>query len=215
MINDKKNVLYVKIFCLLITSCSSTTDDILTYESDAMPPSAHVNAPNSFESSVANTSSDQIPKSGSRIEVRTLFQRGTDGSVWRIGTPTLYDTQLNENCDLRKMIDGTIRCVPSSGVFVSNDYFADHECSSLPLVLHRHNECGDESRPKYAHRRVSGCVDKLRVHIVGQKVFAYFVKTTTGCVPSNSLDNFYDLYLVGEELPPSSFVEFTDVEFTY
>ncbi len=143
--------------------------------------------------------------SGSRLRVRYLA--GADGSREFMG---FFDNQRNENCLFGSATvragDGTIRCLPSEAVaYQGAFYFADAACT-VRLAAALKAQCA----PKYAAMySASQCpltetiYPILSAFTLGGTI--YFVNASAQCVAYPGSLTSYDLYTVGDEIPPSSF----------
>lgn len=144
--------------------------------------------------------------SGSRLRVRYLA--GADGSREFIG---FFDNQRNENCLFGggsiRASDGAIRCLPSDAVsFQATFYFADAACKER-LAAALKSECF----PKYAAIYSSSqCPKTETIYPVlsswsGSPV--YYVNASAQCVVYPGSLTSYNLYTVGDEIAPSTFVQ--------
>jgi len=144
--------------------------------------------------------------SGSRLRVRYLA--GADGSREFIG---FFDSQRNENClfggGTVRASDGTIRCLPSEAVaYQSAFYFEDAACT-VRLAAALKSQCP----PKYAAMYSSAQCPLTETIYPILSAFTpggaiYYVNASAQCVAYPGSLTSYDLYTVGDEIPPSSFV---------
>lgn len=100
--------------------------------------------------------------------------------------------------------DGAIRCLPTLGNVahgISTGYFADAGCSIPVAVTTR-----DCSPPSYILATIFNCsAFRMELYERGSEVTAVYSKTGVGssCVASTLASLRY--YLIGPEIPPSSF----------
>lgn len=167
---------------------SGGTDDagIMDVLSDAMP----------------DASAD--PVSGSRLKAK--YRLGEDGSkaylpfVW-------YDSERKEDCNFSLAADAKERCLPL-GTYnaVLGTYFSDSACTA-PLALALYPSC----EVKYATGAKSGggcqfASTMTQVFVLGAKanLATVYVKSGANCISTSGTG--VELYEVGTEIPPSSFV---------
>jgi hypothetical protein len=124
-----------------------------------------------------------------------------DAEGARQETYFLYDSLRKEPCSFSKVADGSTRCVPSYGL----EYFTDDKCMS-PLIGAGPADC-ESPLPLYGAWNDTGCAGGLRFYAFGSKVakpaslFATFSAACSTVSTSNT-----DFFMVGAEIPASSFV---------
>lgn len=142
-------------------------------------------------------------RSGERL--RAAYLNGADGSRQFVGW---YDASLEVDCTYAIASDGSWRCLP--GGAETGRFFADAACTQRLATLPR--GC---SAPAYAvSSDTSACAWRPSKHVFSLGVpytgpIAYsFVAGACSAVTSADLI-LYDLHLVGDEVPPESFVAAT------
>ncbi len=160
-----------------------------------------------FEPAPSNQGSKDYFRSGTRIEMHIQQLAGSDGSI-SAGIPEPYDTLRKEACAPTMMTDDTIRCVPV-GMHASVGFFADTNCSKRAALRPKDNCASLES---YITESPISCgANKgVRIYERDSKVDVIFVIYSGACTET-TYGATHDFYLFGDELPPSSFVEFMDV----
>lgn len=147
-------------------------------------------------------------ESGTRL--RAKYLQGSDGSRnflrW-------YDSERKEDCYFAGASDGATRCLPIFGLASLGSYFSDSGCVDM-LALRSHSDC---SAPRYAQRSTLACNAgsvTYDLFTVGAPITSGSVyKGTPGActaVQVSALATF-DLYAVGREEPPTSFVSATEL----
>lgn len=143
------------------------------------------------------------PRSGQRLKVTSLH--GADGSNQFAGW---YDAALEVDCSFAIAADGVWRCLPAGAE--TGRFFADAACTQRLATLPR----GCET-PAYAILTdTSVCLGQPRKEVFSLGVafagpIAYSV-VAGACSAVTSADLvLYDLYLVGDQATPESFVEST------
>lgn len=147
-------------------------------------------------------------KNGSRIQMRSVLMAGTDGSQ-TASSPMPFDTMLGVSCSVQRASDGKLRCLPSLPQLGGVAYFADAGCTQR-LAL---QSCTDQA-PAYWLDLIGGLsctaetvVGAYRVFRVGAEHTGAVYSRVTSCAPATRPAE--RTYLVGVEVAPSSFVEFT------
>jgi hypothetical protein len=138
-----------------------------------------------------------VYESGSRLKMRV----GTspDGAKTFLGW---RDTMRNEDCGFLPAADGQQRCLPSAAATYAEDLFwGDAGCSTTRLAY----TTAGCAASGYVHRYVTTCVPyRLRIHVLGARhTGAVYVKSGATCTLNSTP---YDFYVVGAEVPASSFV---------
>lgn len=148
--------------------------------------------------------------SGSRLRAR--YYLGSDGSEQRIG---FYDNVRKEDCTFIPGSDGVTRCLPLSNGASLAGIFSDSACTS-PIALVAKGCTAPTSVLQYFTVTSCGIVYRYRAMSMSTSFSgssAYTLSGTTCIVyPSGSITTLkatYDLYTVGSEVAPSSFVDAT------
>lgn len=137
--------------------------------------------------------------SGGRLHAEWVV--GADGSR---SFRTLTDLALGDECSFRYAADGRLRCLPADAE--ASDWFADASCTRRVAFVAK-GSCA----PRYAVRR-DAFACPTRVHVLavegalaGRDVY---VGAPENCAPVSSFElrGLYDLYALGAEIAPSSFV---------
>jgi len=142
--------------------------------------------------------------SGSRLELVQVA--GADGSSY--STSYFWDTLLGVKCTPSYHADGSIRCLPQYQPYTST-FFADDACS-IPVAIDAYS---GSTPPKYVVQS-AGTSDlrnelwgQSRVFSIGAKSSTAYINSSGSCLLATSIT--YDVYLIGSEVPSSTFVEFT------
>lgn len=151
-------------------------------------------------------------QSGTRLKVH--YYAGADGSKQTAG---MHDSMLNVDCYFQPMSDGTQRCVPiyggTGGQAAVQTYFADAACTQALATTFK--GCAP---PAYAINYVSApaCDWQYVWHVysigtpyTGASMYSLSGSTCSGPTPTSGLSSTYDIYTVGAELPPTTFVQAT------
>lgn len=142
---------------------------------------------------VPNAMADTWYASGSRLKVRYLD--GDDGSKQFFGW---HDSVLNDDCYLGQHADGSYRCLPTiPDVAFGGSYFAAG-CTQAAAIAYK------GTTPKYVQAADTAATYRLRFYKVGATLTTLYVGTPGSCT-STSVPPGYDAYLVGAEVPSSSF----------
>jgi hypothetical protein len=162
---------------------------------------------------VKDANADTTPgqTGGTRLKAKILtFADGAQGfQGW-------FDSARNEDCYVTNASDGKQRCLPLNGLaYVSNVYFADAACTQRAFLEQLTGGCTGGPIPKYAAEANQGC---------GPGTFKYFpvtglatlaqvyVKSGASCTAIGSpAERSLRALAVGAEVPPSAFVEVTNV----
>jgi hypothetical protein len=137
--------------------------------------------------------------SGSRLEAEWVV--GADGSrAFR----SLRDVELDDECSFRYAADGRLRCLPADAEVA--DLYADASCTTR-LALVATGSCA----PRFATMRDRfACPTRVHVFAVEGTLETsdVYVGTPGNCAPISTFElrGLYDLYALGAEVPPSSFV---------
>ena len=147
--------------------------------------------------------------SGSRLKARNYV--GSDGSKEWMGW---HDIQRNEDCAFTTAADGMMRCLPFPYQATINLYYTDAGCTQ-PLAI-GYKGCAT-TYATFSEAVAGSCVyngtNHLHIYQLGGAFTGLqaFVKSGASCTatPTTSLTGTYDLYSVGPEVDPSSFVAAT------
>lgn len=142
--------------------------------------------------------------SGSRLKVK--YYAGSDGSRSQIG---LYDTTLQTTCYFGVSADASVRCLP---VNTPSPYFSDAACT-VRMALQTKG-C---AAPKYASFSTSGqgCPSTLThiASVTGPVTPAkYYYLSGNTCSDFGAAPSTLDYYGIGAEVPPSAFVQGTEMQ---
>ncbi len=162
-------------------------------------------------------SSPNVETSGSRLKARytTTTITGSDGSKQTTRNfAGWFDSQRNEPCSVGVAADGKRRCLPSA--ISMGGFFADAACTTPLAQTFRavtNPACGGASAnaPKYASKASfdpNGCAVTQLMTLGAKHGGQVYQGSPAFCSPANTGD-LYDFYLVGAEVPASSFVEVT------
>jgi len=151
----------------------------------------------------------EIDRSGSRLHVR--YFTGADGSRQFDG---FFDTQRGEVCwfggDFERASDGKIRCLPLL-TRAAISFFQDAACMQR-LVQVIATQC---PMAKYGYiAQTSQCPRTIAFYPIGAAFSgstAYYFNGSGQCVVFPSSVASFNLYTVGSEIPPSTFVEAAEV----
>jgi hypothetical protein len=150
-------------------------------------------------------------KSGSRIEMRRFTQTGSDGSVYQSYIAP-FDTQLKAACTIQRAADGKQRCLPSPTFTVPGTWFADASCTQSVAYSTSCDAAPGGFAFMYEAMACSSLGSLSRVYTVGAAytgtVYAKNAATCTAFPPASIAT--YKIFLLGAELPASSFVEYGD-----
>ena len=143
--------------------------------------------------------------SGSRLKARNYV--GTDGSKQWMGW---HDDQRNEDCAYLTAADGSARCLPV-GAYLYPTYFTDPGCSQAIYLATK----GCMPLPYALSSVATSTCNDYRVHVypfgpafTGAQAY-YKSGASCSAIPSSSLSATYDLYSLGTEVDPASFVAAT------
>lgn len=142
-----------------------------------------------------------INRSGTRIKMKVL-NAGDGAKVFQ----NPYDTQRGEDCLFGLASDGQMRCIPAFNhqiAGVSGSHYADSACT-VPVGIADASsaEC---AAPKYLASVVVVCSSTVRYTLYqrGGEVSPVYSKSGASCTASAPVG--FRFYLVGPEIPPSSF----------
>jgi hypothetical protein len=146
--------------------------------------------------------------------LKVRYYAGADGSKQSAG---MHDSMLNVDCYFQPMSDGTQRCVPiyggSSSQAVFQGYFADAACTQG--LATNYKGCAS---PTYAvsYASAPNCAWQDVWHVypivmpyAGSSYYAMSGGTCAGPMPVANLTSSNDVYTLGSELPPTTFVQAT------
>lgn len=152
-------------------------------------------------------------KQGTRLKVRYFV--GIDGSEQPVG---FFDTVRRENCVFRLAADGVERCLPDSTqrspFSMSRTYFSDAACTQEVIdvaagchVAYTSKSVGNGSACAYGEH-----VFPIGARVTGQ-LYELNALGTQRCTAAVALSTVtqHDYYLVGAEVPSSSFQGATEV----
>lgn len=158
----------------------------------------------SLRASVEALAADSQNAGGSRLA--RVYLEAEDGSRQFLGW---HDTVRDVDCSFAVAADGAWRCLPSGAD--AGRFFADAACTQRLATAPK----GCLSKPSFAVvREVPACAwqQARQVFSMGDSYtgpLAYWADAGA-CVPVSSNDLvLYDLYTVGDEVKPSSFVSAT------
>jgi hypothetical protein len=134
---------------------------------------------------------------------------------------TFFDTQRQENCTFNSGVvrasDGTIRCLPSERLtYQSTFYFQDPSCLQR-IAAALKTECPPVYAASYSMDRCPLMMTVYRLDapfVLPEGGTLYYLNSSGQCVayPGTSfLVQSSDLYVVGDEVSPSNFVEASSV----
>jgi hypothetical protein len=135
--------------------------------------------------------------SGSRLKAK--FFTGEDGS--KVYVPgTMVDTMRGEDCSIQVAADGMTRCLPAPAQ--TNEYFADMGCTQALALKPR----GCQAPKEITASGIPTCAGAKVFSISGRFTGKVYSGSPALCgVPPDPSAN-WDLYSLGAEIPPSSFV---------
>lgn len=151
---------------------------------------------------MGSASADPLP--GSRLKPK--FRRGDDGAKEYI-QGLWFDSQRGEDCTFLLASDGQTRCLPKGNTF---QYYADAQCTQAMVLLQ--SAC---STPAYG---VTTATVACGLDTGGQHVFSVgpstnppmiYGKAGSSCFAIGPTSADYTYFMVGAEVPPSSFVSAT------
>jgi len=153
--------------------------------------------------------------SGSRLIAQSDVFTGSDGSefpasdVYMPGYATLfYDSSLGIECQPGFASDGTIRCLPGSMLY-THIWYQDSDCT-VPVAYFVEQEVTDETGchpttvPEFVIAQ-TGCPKKI-YHRGAEVTSLPYQLAGDACTQVSSMP--YRLFLLGNEAPPSTFVQF-------
>jgi len=147
-------------------------------------------------------------ESGTRLKVRAYV--GDDGSKLVI-PGAMHDTELKADCGFAVAADGATRCLPTGGTSPPS-YFLNAGCTEHFALVPK--GC---AKPAYVQEAITGAacaagsvrVRSLAGAFTGAQVFAGIPGTCTA-QPGTVFSSYSDIYSLGAEVPPSSFVKATE-----
>ena len=151
-----------------------------------------------------------VTSSGSRLEAVRETWAGADGSRYSPLSYKFRDRALDIDCFAGIASDGKMRCLPETSATVYSYYFTDSGCTSRATLL---PTCGQADR--YARYWPQVCAESRSRYflITGPASALYYAGTRAGmpyCDPvTPSAPDGYAWYVLGSEVPPTDFVEFT------
>lgn len=143
--------------------------------------------------------------SGSGTRLKARYHVGSDGS--RIQAEQWYDTTLGHTCSALPMKDGTRRCVPLG---IGTYHFADAACEQ-PFGVITNKNCAPEA--KYAQSfEPEACNLHYKIYSVKAPIEPAQVFAVVGgtCQAATKTPD-WQYFELGNELPPSDFVQFDTV----
>lgn len=156
---------------------------------------------------------------GSRIKLRRSSFAGSDGTRYEEPYLSYYDSMLGIACTNMPSSDGTLRCMPQPGVTASSisTRFADAGCTSRLAIVG-----GSCEVAQYAYESGTAktqCDSQgrevernfYRIYRLGSEHMGqHYEKDSQGsCKAAGPFDS-KRFYVLGAELQPSAFVEFTN-----
>ena len=156
----------------------------------------------SLTNPVPPANADPLP--GSRLKPK--FRLGEDGAkeylqgLW-------FDTQRNEDCTFQLASDGQTRCLPKGNTF---QYYSDAQCTQAMVLMQ--SAC---TTPGYG---VSNATTACALDTGGTRVFSVgaaanppmiYGKAGSSCFAIGPTSSDYTYFMVGAEVPPSTFVAAT------
>jgi hypothetical protein len=144
---------------------------------------------------------------GHRIQ---LIHYGDSASLHYRDPTYLYDSQEQAVCVPEQLADGTIRCVPDSGFYVSTGFFySDSACGTAVDVLDMYTgpaTCQLPTLPAYVRKYLptNGCISNFELHSPTTKAGTLYYLDGSACtkyVPDEEA-----IYNVGPSVSTSDFV---------
>jgi|GEM_PF-5810776 len=156
--------------------------------------------------------------SGSRIKLRRTTNVGSDGTRYEEPWLSYYDSTLGVSCQMLATTDGKQRCVPMPSASANvAARFADARCT-VRLALMR----GTCNAPTYAYGSDDTTTTQCEgtgmevtrstyrfYRLNGAHTGQEYGKDNQGVCKANAATEGYWSYLLGAEMQPSEFVEFT------
>jgi hypothetical protein len=139
--------------------------------------------------------------------LRRMLQVGGDGFSWP--TIMLWDDALQLQCRPTTLADGSVRCVPGSGIFVRDEYFTDDECTAATRVgIQMMGMLSSGDGPFCAVELGAICGEGARYYLLDEPIDAtdlHQLDAMGDCVPA-PLQQYIRL---GEEIPAETFAPVT------
>ncbi|HEY1810704.1 MAG TPA: hypothetical protein VGG74_00020 [Kofleriaceae bacterium] len=147
---------------------------------------------------------------GHRIQ---LIHYGDSASLHYRDPTYLYDSQEQAVCAPEQLADGTIRCVPDSGFYVSTGFFySDSGCATAVDVLDMYTgpaTCQAPTVPAYVRKYLptTGCISNFELHSPTTKAGTlYYLGGSDGVTCTKYVPDEEAIYNVGPSVSTSDFV---------
>jgi hypothetical protein len=156
---------------------------------------------------------------GSRIKLRRSTFAGSDGTRYEEPWLSYHDTMLEIECTNMPASDGSLRCMPQPGVTASpiSTRFADAGCKSRLAIVGGSCEVAQYAYESGSAKTQCDSVGReverafYRIYRLGaQHTGQQYEKDTQGSCKVASAFESKLFYVLGAEMQPSAFVEFTN-----
>jgi hypothetical protein len=151
------------------------------------------------------------PQSGSRL--KALYFVGADGSKQPVpGQIEWYDSQRGENCGFTQYADGNYYCLPRQSAAVGGT-FADVGCTQPLVQAQAVSGCATPTTAS-TYTGTGSCslgtgLQVLHIYQVGSLFTGTPYSGTPSSCNKTTAPSGYSLYVLGAEIPASSFVSAT------
>lgn len=155
------------------------------------------------------TSGQRLWVGGSRLKAR--YYETSDGTATFIGW---RDSQIAMTCSFGVAADGKLRCLPfGEGIQSAGFYFKDAACTQKIATVYKGGRC-PPAAPRYANEYDNAqCPSRVHFYSVGAKLAtttAYYRDSQGVCRQTSFAGSQDDLYDVGAEVAPTTFVGATE-----
>jgi len=148
-------------------------------------------------------SASWLYQGGTRL--RAVYRETADGLRAFAG---FKDSADGASCSFTVAGDGELRCLPSGdGVaYASPGYFADASCTQ-PIATYGTRDCAQTAKLVSAGDRTT-CPTRTRLHALGPRLAGTtaYTKSDAGTCQQVTFGSGTELYLVGDELAPTTWV---------
>lgn len=193
---------------LALASCSPSPPDPPAFDEPiVLPPRHDPGTDDAGAHGGAGGGSDSRTPYAGGARLRAIHHETPDGLAVFAG---YRDTQQGQACAFAVAGDGVLRCLPSGGGVASAStsvrYFADAACSR-PIATYAGGPCATPPRT-ISISDASSCPSRSRQYAVGARVSGYagYSRDDTGACVSVGFSTNTELYEIGVELAPSTWV---------
>jgi hypothetical protein len=166
-------------------------------------------------SALALSQLQRTPDSDSTHRIQIVHYDSTDGGLHFRDPTYLYDSQEKTVCMPEKLADGTVRCVPDSGIQVTSGYyFSGSTCAAASAIdvvdiYTGPATCAPPQLPAYVRKYIAttGCEANFELHQLTAKIGTlYYLGGATGttCTKYTPFEEVF--YGTGPAISTSDFV---------